>query len=225
MYNKNLFLSLTVYLAEINMAIFHRYWNWCKRFPYRCGYGVHSPTDFFLITSVIYEQGAYYAYQTLGKKHFSVFLPHYRKKVNRLLFRLVNHLRPHSLIEVGIGNGASISYMRAARTSMKSFTIKGKDLDKTLFALNKDIQTLGGIDLLHIGYTPYYQEVFERALPFVSDASCFIIGNIYQTKEKKMWWKRLQEDERVKLTFDLYDIGLVFFDRKRIKQNYIVNFL
>ena len=40
-----------------------------------------------------------------------------------------------------------------------------------------------------------------------------------------MWWKHLQEDERVKLTFDLYDIGLVFFDRKRIKQNYIVNFL
>lgn len=207
------------------MAVLRRYWNWCRRFRHRCGYGVHSPSDFFLITSVIYEKGMYYAYQPLGKKRFSAYLPHYRKKVNRLLFRLVNYLKPSTLIEVGVGNGASISYMRAARTSMQSHTIKGKNREKTLEALDKHIQTLGGIDLLHIGYTPHYQEVFGQAVPFVHDGSCFIIGNPYQTKEKEMWWKRLQEDERVRLTFDLYDIGLIFFDRKRIKQNYIVNFL
>ena len=27
-----------------------RLYNWCRRFRHRCGYGVHSPSDFFLIT-------------------------------------------------------------------------------------------------------------------------------------------------------------------------------
>ncbi len=207
------------------MTVFRRYWNWCRRFRYRCGYGVHSPSDFFLITSVIYEKLPYYAYHTLDKKHFSAFLPHYRKKVNRLLFRLVNHLNPQSLIEVGVGNGASISYMRAARPSIQSFTIKGKDVVKTLDKLEEDIRSLGEVGLLHIGHTPYYKEVFEQVLPYVNSRSCIIVGNLYQSKEKKDWWNQVKEDERVRLTFDLYDVGLVFFDKKRVKQNYIVNFL
>lgn len=114
-----------------------RLWIWCKRFRHRCGYGVHSPSDFFLITSIIYERSPYYAYRTLKKRGFSNYLPHYRRKVNRLLFRLVNYFRPKSLIEVGIGNGASISYMRAASRTMDSVTLKGRDRDKTLLQLTK----------------------------------------------------------------------------------------
>lgn len=207
------------------MTFVRRYWNWCRRFRHRCGYGVHSPSDFFLITSVIYEKLPYYAYRTLEKKRFSSFLPHYRKKVNRLLFRLVNHLHPRTLIEVGVGNGASVSYMRAARKGMDSCTIKGKDLPKTLDQLGTEIRARGGVDLLHIGHTPYYKEVFEEALPHVTEHSCIIVGNIYRSKEKKDWWKQLMKDERVRITFDLYDIALIFFDKKRAKQNYIVNFL
>lgn len=207
------------------MLLVQRIWNWCRRFRYRCGYGVHSPSDFFLITSVIYEKLPYYAYRTLEEEPFPSSLPHYRKKVNRLLFRLVNHLQPCSLIEVGMDNGASIGYMRAARTSMKASIIKGQDLGVTQKELGENIRILGGVDMLHIGHTPYYKEVFEKTLPHVNGRSCIIVGNIYQSKEKKEWWKQLTEDDRVRLTFDLYDIGLVFFDEKRIKQNYIVNFL
>lgn len=148
-----------------------RLWIWCKRFRHRCGYGVHSPSDFFLITSIIYERSPYYAYRTLKKRGFSNYLPHYRRKVNRLLFRLVNYFRPKSLIEVGIGNGASISYMRAASRTMDSVTLKGRDRDKTLLQLTKKLEELKSVDCLHIAHTPFYQEVFEEALPYVQPDS------------------------------------------------------
>ena len=85
------------------MLLAQRIWNWCRRFRYRCGYGVHSPSDFFLITSVVYEDLPYYAYERLKMSSPSKSLPHYREKVNKLLFRLVNYFRPMSLIEVGEG--------------------------------------------------------------------------------------------------------------------------
>ena len=47
----------------------------------------------------------------------------------------------------------------------------------------------------------------------------------YATAEKKLWWKEVVADERTGVTFDLYDVGLVFFDKSRVKEHRIVNFL
>lgn len=207
------------------MFFLHRLWIWCRRFRHRCGYGVHSPSDFFLITSVIYERRPYYAYQKLKERGFSNYLPHYRRKVNRLLFRLVNYYRPKSLIEVGIGNGASISYMRAACFTMDSVTVKGRDWERTSQQLKEKLSVLQTLDCLHIGHTPFYKEVFEQVLPYAGPHSWFIIGGIHHSKEKREWWKKIAASEHVGITFDLYDIGLVFFNKTRYKQHYIVNFL
>lgn len=207
------------------MTFIRKYWNWCRRFRHRCGYGVHSPSDFFLITFVIYENLPYYAYRELEKKPFVKSLPHYRRKVNRLLFRLVNYLRPQTLIEVGEGNGASYEYMCAARKDMYSYALQGTDLTQTLNELQERLSVMNRLDMLHIAHTPYYKEVFDKALSFVSDSTCMIIGKPYASKEKEAWWKQLMENDKVVLTFDLFDIGLVFFDKKRCKQHHIVNFL
>lgn len=205
------------------MLSFHRLWIWCRRYRHRCGYGVQSPSDFFLVTSVIYEKTPYYAYNTLKRRGFPSYLPHYRGKVNRMLFRLVNYMRPATLMEVGIGNGSSIGYMRAACQTMKSVALRGKDWEKTLQQMEKFFSTIQTLDCLHIAHTPFYEEVFEQALSHVGQHSCFIIGGIYESKEKKEWWKKVVASKKTGITFDLYDVGLVFFDKARYKQHYIVN--
>ena len=116
---------------------------------------------FFLITSVVYEKYHYYAYRVLKERGFPAYLPHYRRKVNRLLFRLVNYFRPKSLIEVGIGNGASIGYMRAACHTMDSVTLKGRDWTKTSRQLEEKLSEVHTLDCLHIGHTPFYKEVLN----------------------------------------------------------------
>ena len=206
------------------MLFARRIWNWCRRFRHRCGYGVHSPSDFFLITSVIYEKLPYYAYDSLKASPASRALSHYREKVNRLLFRLVNYFRPEVLVEVGTGNGDAFRYMQAARISMEAVSLGGTDWNEVHCQLKKELLRMKRVDFLHIAYTPYYKEVFEMAFPYLNERSIVVIGDIYASKEREDWWKRFTVDERVRLTFDLYDIGLMFFDTKRYKQNFIVNF-
>ena len=206
------------------MLLAQRIWNWCRRFRYRCGYGVHSPSDFFLITSVVYERLPYYAYERHKKTSSSKSLPHYREKVNKLLFRLVNFYRPGSLIEVGEGNGEAFRYMNQARTSMVSVGLKGVEKEETLCRLEAELKRLEKVDFLHIAFTPFYKEIFEIAFPYLHDESCVVVGDIYASAEREAWWKALISDERVRISFDLYDIGLLRFEKKRFKQNYKVNF-
>ena len=52
----------------------------------------------------------------------------------------------------------------------------------------------------------------------------FVIEGIRYTKKMKALWKKIQQDDRTGITFDLYDLGIVFFDRTKIKQHYLVNF-
>ena len=54
---KDWFMNLLYYLKRPLI--------WLSRFRYRCGYGVHSPFAFSLITDVIYEKMPYYAYDLL----------------------------------------------------------------------------------------------------------------------------------------------------------------
>lgn len=206
------------------MLLARRIWNWCRRFRYRCGYGVHSPSDFFLITSVVYERLPYYAYERLRQTSAPKSSCHYREKVNKLLFRWVNYFRPDSLIEVGKGNGDSFRYMQEARTCVSAVSLTGTDKQETLSNLELELKKMRKLDFLHIAFTPYYKEVFEMAFPYLHDKSCVVIGDIYASKERKEWWKGLLAEERIRISFDLYDVGLLLFEAKRFKQNYIVNF-
>jgi len=205
------------------MLLVKRIWNWCRHFRYRCGYGVHSPSDFFLITSVIYEALPYYAYETLRKTPTSKERPYYREKVNRLLFRLVNFYHPSTLMEVGEGNGDALRYMRAARPSMKSVGLDGESKN-TMLCLKDELEQMKNVGFLHIGPTSYYMEVFEKVFPYLNEQSCVVVGEIHTSKQREEWWKKLIQDERVRISFDLHDIGILLFEAKRFKQNYIVNF-
>ena len=80
---------------------------WLYRFRHRCGYGVHSPFAFNLITHVIYESTAYYKYEELAKAQKQLELEkdkrwkYESKKVKRLLFRLVNYTQPETIVDAG----------------------------------------------------------------------------------------------------------------------------
>ena len=111
---KDWFMNLLYYLKRPFIRL--------SRFRYRCGYGVHSPFAFSLITDVIYEKMPYYAYDLLKvEQKKRITTQRWEKgipRINRLLFRLVNKVRTRAhmpaLTEGGSGpcavNGNCLLY-------------------------------------------------------------------------------------------------------------------
>jgi hypothetical protein len=55
----------------------------------------------------------------------------------------------------------------------------------------------------------------------VKSDTVLIVEGIWRDKQL---WQAIVDDERARITFDLYYCGIVLFDRKRHKHHYIINF-
>ena len=99
---------------------------WLSRFRHRCGYGVHSPFAFNLITQVIYESTPYYKYKDLAVEQKKLapqkdnYWKYESKKVKRLLFRLVNYIQPDTIVDVGRLAASSLSESRKGGSGLYS---------------------------------------------------------------------------------------------------------
>lgn len=197
---------------------------WLLRFRHRCGYGVHSPFAFDFITNVVYEKTPYYAYKTLAQEEKK--LPALRRrrgageslKVKRLLFRLVNRTQPTFIVDAGVPSAASL-YLRAAKPGADC--VEATDLSELFLEQGVPVGFLYVHDFRH---AEFVEEVFRVCLPRTTSRSVFVIEGIAYNQAMRELWQRLQKEERVGVTFDLYDVGILFFDRTKIKQHYVVNF-
>ena len=70
----------------------------------------------------------------------------------------------------------------------------------------------------------FVEEVFRICADRTAQTSVFVIEGIRYTSRMRAVWKRISRHEKAGITFDLYDLGIIFFDKTRIKQDYIVNF-
>lgn len=227
-------------------------WIWCKRIRNRRGYGVHSPFAFNLITWVIYEKLPYYGYEELKEirkshlrkaKHLMSDVEYRTEKVDKLLFRLVNDRRPHTIMEIGTSSGISTLYMSLVNKQARCFTFdyegEMNDLARQLFNTVENVEYLTGnlhqnlsetlhslpqVDFIHLNHSYVTDDIFELCLSKTHSQSIMVVDGIYSSNSMRDWWGKIVSDERTGVTFDLYFVGLVFFDKAKIKQHYVVNF-
>lgn len=214
-----------------------RIWNQCKRWKNVRGFGVQSPSDFFLVSFVIYERTPFHAYALLEEvQQASGLKSDYRRKVNRLLLRLVNHYQPQTVIEVGTGNGWHTEYLFAGNRRMTLYTFDTEIRENVArrwtgqkrihYHTYEEWNVLPdtAVDFIHIAQTEQYADHVERLLPYVHRKTCMVIERPYINKEKALWWKTLLTDPRIRISFDLYELGILLFDTDRYKENYTINF-
>jgi hypothetical protein len=51
-----------------------------------------------------------------------------------------------------------------------------------------------------------------------------IIDNIHQNEKKEIIWRQILEHNSVRVSIDLFYIGIVFFRKEQAKENFIVRF-
>ncbi len=171
-----------------------------------------------------------------------------KSKICKLLFRLLNDAQANTILEIGTSAGASTLYLSSARKNARCVTLDEKSqankLATRLFSSYENpiefrvgdvpslvieaISELESLDflLLHPKNYPLnvVQMMFEECMNKVNPHSVFVIRDIYASLAMRKWWKELVKDQRLGITFDLYDLGIIFFDQTKIKQHYIVNF-
>jgi len=163
---------------------------WLRRIGHCRGFGIQSPSDYWLVRYVINEHWPYYQYEALGKDDDWL-----TKKLGRLCFRIANWRQP-AVIE----SSAFRDYLQAGCRK----AVWGESSELMVLSLEGDWRS-------RLSY------IYNK----VSADSVLIVTGLSKARDA---WREIVNDERAVLTFDLYYCGIVLFDKKRDKKNYIVNF-
>jgi hypothetical protein len=172
------------------MQRIRHFFVWLSRIFHCRGFGIQSPTDYWLVRYVINEHWPYYSYATLGRDDDWL-----TRKLGLLYFRIANWRQPQ-VIE-------SDSYREYLHAGCHKASF-GDSKELIMLTLDSDYRSR----LLSI-----YNKVNER--------SVLIVDGIQRDKD---FWREIVSDKRTCVTFDLYYLGIVLFDKSRFKQHYIINF-
>jgi predicted O-methyltransferase YrrM len=165
--------------------------------------------------------------------------------VGQLLFRLVLLQKPDTILELGTSLGISAAYQSSAARSATFITIEGcpntaaiaqDNLQQFGYShihlrsgsfedeLPKALEQLQKLDYLYLDgdhrKAPSLR-YFEQCLPYAHAQSVFVVGDIYWSDEMRDAWKQMQQHESVRLSVDLYHVGLLFFrNEQREKEHF-----
>jgi predicted O-methyltransferase YrrM len=169
-----------------------------------------------------------------------------RVKYGELLYRLVKHLQPANILELGTSLGISSAYMAFAAPDAAIVTVEGcKGIAEkaaenfTTLGLKNIKQEIGNFDSvldLIIDNMPKIDfafidgnhrkdptiRYFESCLRKTHNDTILIFDDIHWSKEMNEAWKFIQSHQSVTLTLDLFQFGIVFFRKELSKQDFII---
>lgn len=189
-----------------------RYLHWLRRIKYCRGFGVQSPSAYRFIRYVINEHYPYYAYDELRKE--LPRLDSLTRKRMELYFRVANFRQTSLWLDFCERNDVIATYV-------------GRGCHATQVRRITDLQQITAddrIEVLRICPSAGCEALLEAALQKTDDHTLFIIEDIGYNDTAKRMWQKLLESDLTSVSYDLYYLGIAFFDRKRYKNNYIVNF-
>ncbi len=169
-------------------------------------------------------------------------------KYARMLFRLMEYLKPENVIELGTSLGISSLYIASGNPKMKLTTLEGCDttaaftrkqfeqfsdlsievitgnFDDTLAAC---LQSKQKVDAVYIDgnhrLVPTIK-YFEMCLPYLHDESFIIFDDINWSQEMKQAWKEIIKHSSVRISIDLYMMGIVFFNPGFSKEDFKIRY-
>lgn len=171
-----------------------------------------------------------------------------KPKNGALLMRMTNYFKPKNILQVGEAVGFSTLYLAAYASDVRVLVLEEHParaaLCRSVFEKHKAgnislregaynntlpqaLREIGRVDFVYLDFlnsTELNTYVVEQCFPCLHDKSVLVVAGIKAAKEKKEFWKQLCFRPEVRVTVDVYEFGIIFFDKKLHKRNYIVSF-
>ncbi len=180
--------------------------------------------------------------KTLAKKHLKP------ARVAQVLSRLKNHLAYTNCIELGTSLGITTQYLSLGSNQPSSIhTIEAskevREIALESFVNNLSITShlgnfddalpnilkeLNNIDMIFIDGNHTFDATlryFEWCLPHLHNNSMLVFDDIYWSKDMTKAWEIIKQDKRVSVSIDLFFVGLVFFRKEQVKENFKLRIL
>ncbi len=171
------------------------------------------------------------------------------EKWAQLLYRIVNYYQPETILELGTSLGISTAYMAKANPHAYVITAEGSNaiaqeairnfnelhipsvelvegnFDDTLPSI---LRTMQVVDMAFIDGNHRREPTlryFAQIMAHTHNFSVIILDDIHWSGEMEQAWQEIREHPRVRLTIDLFFIGLVFFREEiKVKQHFTIRF-
>lgn len=205
------------------------------------GHGIHSPFVFNFINRVIEEKTSYYAYEDIaGYLRLHSFSYNGDNKINTLSFRTANYFNAENILELGSGEGLNTLFITSVSQKSKCLSVE-TDSAKRLEAVRlyekwrKNVRLTDkefpepdfSPDCIFINLRNYKVDndmLIPYLLSHVNEDSFIFVDGIRTNRKQKMLWKKLICREEVVISLDLFQVGILFFDKKFFKRNYKLSF-
>jgi predicted O-methyltransferase YrrM len=169
------------------------------------------------------------------------------RKYANLLFRIQYYYGLHSILELGTSTGISSMYMatspeynvttiegcpETAKLAMENFNTLGfKNIRQMIgdFDIILPEVLLQGKNFDCIFFDGNHKEdatlnYFKQCLPYINNNSVFIFDDINWSEGMRNAWDTIKLNPSVRVTIDLFFIGIVFFRKELSKENFVIRF-
>jgi len=167
-------------------------------------------------------------------------------KYGQFLFRLVHHLKPKVLLEMGTSFGLSTLYQANAAINSTVITIEGcpqtADIARNSFDFLKttNIQLEVGpfVDVLpsilkanpsldYVYLDGHHEEqatldYFEILLPHLHNDSVVVLDDIHWSAGMNSAWNQIRNRPEVTVSINYFQIGLLFFRKEQVKEHFVL---
>jgi predicted O-methyltransferase YrrM len=162
----------------------------------------------------------------------------------RVLFKIVHHLKPNHILELGTSLGMSTMYLASANPEAQVTTIEGCPNTAAIANHNfkvagiNNIESLTGdfgqvlptwlagikdLELVYIDGNHTYEATlnyFHMLSQYANAKTVIIFDDIHLSKGMEQAWREIHKDQRVTMSVDMFHFGMVFFDNRFSKEHF-----
>ncbi len=152
------------------------------------------------------------------------------------LFKLILHLQPKTILELGSSLGIGSAYLCTPDRSARFIGIEGNPQSAAIAQMHLDmlgcknaqvwsgtfhehlpkaLKTLQHLDFVYIDGDHRYQptlEYFETILPYCTEKTVIVFDDIYWTPDMLKAWNVISQRPEVKASVNLWSFGVIWFD-------------